>query len=163
VNRARADVSEHSASAPQSGTCNAQCRNSTVGVEMAFWSWLDVPVAVVVLAAARGVPLWLDRRNSAIESDEQLAEPGCLADALDPQDLVMPQLTSCPQCGLPAEIRESFNLRSTDGPIEHVALSCIVGHHFRMAADRLPATPLAESRQFDPVRPARTSGPPTTW
>jgi hypothetical protein len=130
---------------------------------MAFWSWLDVPVAVVVLAAARGIPLWLDRRNSAIESDERLAEPGCLADALDPQDLVMPQLTSCPQCGLPAEIRESFNLQSTNGLIEHVALSCIVGHHFRLAADRLPEMALAEWRQFDPVRPARKSRPPMTW
>ena len=27
---------------------------------------------------------------------------------------------------------------STDGPAAHVAVSCAAGHHFRMAADRLP-------------------------
>jgi hypothetical protein len=50
-------------------------------------------------------------------------------------------LTACPECGLPAEITDRFSLSSTDGPIEHVALTCVDGHHFRMPADRLsPAT-----------------------
>ncbi len=153
---------------------------------MALWSWLDIPIAVLVLASARGVPLWLDRKNALAasslavtavpeacpiglesaglaESDERLAEPGCLASALDPQDLVMPQLTPCPQCGLPAEIRENFYLNSTDGPVEHVALSCIDDHHFRMATDRLPAAKVGRSREFDPVGPVGTSARPTTW
>jgi len=49
----------------------------------------------------------------------------------------MPERTPCPDCGAAAEITERFTLASTDGPIPHVALSCIAGHHFRMSADRL--------------------------
>jgi hypothetical protein len=45
---------------------------------------------------------------------------------------------TCPECGATAEITERFTLASTDGPVAHVALSCAGGHHFRMAADRLP-------------------------
>jgi len=47
-------------------------------------------------------------------------------------------LLPCPDCGLPAEITDSFTLQSTDGPVDHVALGCVDGHHFRMAVDRLP-------------------------
>jgi hypothetical protein len=156
---------------------------------MVFWSWLDIPLAVLVLAGARAIPLWLDRRRTAAtvglgttaaaygrsirldpdagglaESDERLAGPDCLADRFDLQDWAMPQLTPCPQCGLPAEIRERFWLQSTDGPIDHAALSCIEGHHFRMAADGLlPAAPLARARKFDPVGPGSRSVPPMTW
>jgi hypothetical protein len=50
----------------------------------------------------------------------------------------MSAISSCPQCGAAAEITERFALPSTDGPVPHVALSCIAGHHFRMAAERLP-------------------------
>jgi hypothetical protein len=35
---------------------------------MAFWSWLDIPLAVLVLAAARGIPLWLDRKKAVAAS-----------------------------------------------------------------------------------------------
>ena len=45
---------------------------------------------------------------------------------------------TCPECGAATEITERFTLASTDGPVAHVALSCAGGHHFRMAADRLP-------------------------
>jgi len=45
----------------------------------------------------------------------------------------------CPGCGAPAEITERFTLASTDGPVAHVAVSCADGHHYRMAADKLPA------------------------
>jgi hypothetical protein len=48
-------------------------------------------------------------------------------------------MTSCPGCGAPAEITERFTLASTDGPVAHVAVCCTGGHHYRMAADRLPA------------------------
>ena len=46
---------------------------------------------------------------------------------------------SCPDCGVPAEVTERFPLPSTDGPVDHVALNCAAGHHFRMATDRLAA------------------------
>jgi len=45
---------------------------------------------------------------------------------------------TCPECGAAAEITERFTLASTDGPVAHVALSCAGGHHYRMAADKLP-------------------------
>jgi hypothetical protein len=48
-------------------------------------------------------------------------------------------LVACPECELPAEITERFWLDSTDGPVLHVSVSCVDGHHFRMPADRLPA------------------------
>ena len=51
----------------------------------------------------------------------------------------MPSLVSCPDCGVPAEITEHFWLPSTDGPVDHIVVHCAAGHHFRMAADRLPA------------------------
>jgi hypothetical protein len=51
----------------------------------------------------------------------------------------MQTLVSCPECGAPAEITERFRLPSTEGPVDHIAVHCAAGHHFRMAADRLPA------------------------
>jgi hypothetical protein len=48
-------------------------------------------------------------------------------------------LVSCPDCGVPAEITERFCLPSTDGPVDHVVVHCAADHHFRVAADRLPA------------------------
>ena len=50
-------------------------------------------------------------------------------------------LVSCPDCGARAEITERFRLASTDGPVEHIAVHCTAGHHFRMPADRLIARP----------------------
>jgi hypothetical protein len=50
-----------------------------------------------------------------------------------------PSLIPCPACGLPAEITERFTLASTNGPVDHIAMACVVGHLFRMAVDRLPA------------------------
>jgi hypothetical protein len=51
----------------------------------------------------------------------------------------MPTLVSCPDCGVPAQITERFCLPSTDGPVDHIAVHCAAGHHFRMPADRLAA------------------------
>ena len=53
----------------------------------------------------------------------------------------MHTLVPCPECGVTAEIEDRFFLPSTDGPIEHVVVNCAAGHHFRMSAGRLPATP----------------------
>jgi hypothetical protein len=64
---------------------------------------------------------------------------------------------ACPECHMPAEITEFFSLASTDGPVEHVVLHCAAGHHFRMAADGLPAQhqqQLAAQRQPRADRPA---------
>lgn len=49
-------------------------------------------------------------------------------------------------------------LPSTDGPVDHVAVHCAAGHHFRMAADRLPAT----GRTTEPTRPWPVPPSPST-
>jgi hypothetical protein len=53
---------------------------------------------------------------------------------------VSPVLTLifCPQCEVPAEVTDRFTLPSTEGPVDHVALACAAGHHFRMPSDMLP-------------------------
>src|SRR5205814_1080 len=56
----------------------------------------------------------------------------------EPGGPIMIIITSCPQCHDPAEVTDRFWLPSTDGPIEHVAVSCTTGHHFRMPAEMLP-------------------------
>jgi hypothetical protein len=71
-------------------------------------------------------------------------------------------LTSCPQCGAPAEITERFLLASTDGPVPHVALACAAGHHFRMAAEGLPGSERSGTEPVamlgSPGQALRTSG-----
>jgi hypothetical protein len=47
-------------------------------------------------------------------------------------------VVGCPACGVPAEVTDCFTLASTDGPIEHLAVRCAAGHHFRMPSDLLP-------------------------
>jgi hypothetical protein len=49
------------------------------------------------------------------------------------------ELSFCPACGAVAEITDRFVLASTDGPIDHLALSCVTGHRFRMPAELLSA------------------------
>jgi hypothetical protein len=34
------------------------------------------------------------------------------------------------RCGLPAEVRCQFTMRSTDGPLQGVTITCPAGHHF---------------------------------
>jgi hypothetical protein len=41
------------------------------------------------------------------------------------------------RCGLPAEVRCRFTMRSTDGPIEAAMITCPVGHHFNGAIESL--------------------------
>jgi hypothetical protein len=39
------------------------------------------------------------------------------------------------RCGLPAEVRCQFTMRSTDGPIESAMISCPAGHYFSGAIE----------------------------
>jgi len=41
------------------------------------------------------------------------------------------------RCGLPAEVRCRFTMRSTDGPVESAMISCPAGHHFNGAIESL--------------------------
>jgi hypothetical protein len=40
------------------------------------------------------------------------------------------ELTSCPECGIVAEITWRYVEESTDGPVEHVRLGCLDRHWF---------------------------------
>jgi hypothetical protein len=40
------------------------------------------------------------------------------------------QLTTCPECGAPAEVLDRFVLPSTHGPVEHVKTRCVTGPWF---------------------------------
>jgi hypothetical protein len=61
----------------------------------------------------------------------------------------MQTFVSCPDCTAPAEIIERFSLASTAGRVDHVVLFCVGGHHFRMAADMLPALAAAAHAASD--------------
>jgi hypothetical protein len=54
-------------------------------------------------------------------------------------EMIMATFIACPVCPAIAQVTERFVLDSTDGPIEHLAVSCAAGHHFRMPVDSLPA------------------------
>lgn len=56
-------------------------------------------------------------------------------------------LVSCPECEMPAEVTDLFSLYSTEGPADHIALTCVAGHYFRMALDRLPADAQLQLRE----------------
>ena len=104
---------------------------------MGTWFWLNIQVALTSQA-------W-----SALPTPP--SQPN-----IDLQSSPFPNLITCPECELPAEVTDWFSLRSTDGPVDHVALSCIDGHHFRMALDRLPADVIAQLRADQGVNgPAR--------
>lgn len=49
-----------------------------------------------------------------------------------------PRLVACPECALPAEVTDWFVLGSTEGAVDHVVVSCLDGHYFRMSLDGLP-------------------------
>lgn len=51
----------------------------------------------------------------------------------------MPDITlvDCPECGLPAEIRDRFHLSGTSGPVAHVKTMCAISHVFTLPAERV--------------------------
>jgi hypothetical protein len=53
------------------------------------------------------------------------------------------QLTRCPECGAPAQIERRTVLESTDGPVEHAKVRCVLRHMFLLptaALDHVAAT-----------------------
>jgi hypothetical protein len=56
------------------------------------------------------------------------------------------ELTTCPECGAPAEVIKRFVLSSTDGPVEHVKTRCVTGPWFTYPATAIDAAPRGGSR-----------------
>ena len=46
-------------------------------------------------------------------------------------------IVGCPQCQQPAEVLDRFVLESTDGPVEHLRVSCVDRHHFLLPAEAM--------------------------
>ncbi len=65
------------------------------------------------------------------------------------------ELTSCPECGAPAEVTWRFCEEGTDGPIEHVKLHCLDRHWFMGTAasllGRKPNRVLATTRALGAI------------
>jgi hypothetical protein len=49
-------------------------------------------------------------------------------------------LTTCPECGAPAEVRDRHVLESTDGPIEHARIRCVQRHYFFLPVEQLSSS-----------------------
>jgi len=51
----------------------------------------------------------------------------------------MLETTACPdpQCQVPAEVIERFELPSTSGPLEHMSTRCVLRHVFTVPTDRI--------------------------
>lgn len=49
----------------------------------------------------------------------------------------MIDLTTCPECGAVAEVRDRAALQSTEGPVEHVKVACVRRHWYLLPVDRL--------------------------
>ena len=59
--------------------------------------------------------------------------------------LDMNGVVCCPTCDLPAIVEDTIYLSSTDGPVEHLRISCIGGHGWLLLADRVsPIDPLPQ-------------------
>ena len=69
------------------------------------------------------------------------------------------------RCGLPAEVRSRFIMRSTDGPLESAMIRCPVGHVFNGPIEYLTwdkhQSGHAQERAVPTVaQPSRSSGHP---
>ena len=61
-------------------------------------------------------------------------------------------LVVCPECAAPAEVVDRFALPSTDGPIEHVKVMCVMRHWFLLPAAALPVARTVRDTERGPVR-----------
>jgi hypothetical protein len=51
--------------------------------------------------------------------------------------LMTVDLTTCPECGAPAEVTDRFVLESTSGPIDHAKVHCVRRHWFLLSIESL--------------------------
>ena len=84
------------------------------------------------------------------------------------QGMSQVQWTSCPQCGLLAEVVDRDVWPSTDGPVEHLHVRCVDRHRFVLPASMLGRQHDTDSRVGPPAgrelvqhEPARVDQVPT--
>ena len=71
------------------------------------------------------------------------------------------ETTHCPECGHPAELVDRLVLESTDGPVEHAHVRCVLRHRFWLPIEyltrepRSPAPHEPTTPRPSPVRPRR--------
>ena len=61
-------------------------------------------------------------------------------------------MTTCPECGVPAEVRDRHVLSSTDGPIEHARVRCVDGHCFFLPVASISRPAATPRRTQSPIR-----------
>jgi hypothetical protein len=66
------------------------------------------------------------------------------------------------RCGLPAEVRCQFTMRSTDGPLESVMIRCPAGHHFTGDIESLTWDDTG-NRDPGPAGPGPRAGRDSLW
>jgi hypothetical protein len=71
------------------------------------------------------------------------------------QQLTTTQLTRCPHCGALAEIERRCVLESSDGPVEHAKVRCVLDHNFLLPTASLARVVAAASRVDAPDLTAR--------
>ncbi len=61
------------------------------------------------------------------------------------------QFVTCPECHSPGEVLDRFVMASTDGPIEHVRVVCVLRHWFLLPAATLErlSRPAADGGDLD--------------
>jgi hypothetical protein len=62
------------------------------------------------------------------------------------------ELVACPECGGLAEVVARFTLGSSDGPLEHLKVSCVARHGFVLPADRVTSWSLVDEPQRQGAR-----------
>jgi len=67
-------------------------------------------------------------------------------------------ITTCPDCGAPADIVDRHVLESTDGPVEHARVRCVARHVFFLPVASLVTEPSVVDR-----RPGRPSTATSTY
>ncbi len=50
-------------------------------------------------------------------------------------------VVACPECSMAATVQQGNRVKSTDGPVDHVRITCVNRHWFLMAADTLTERP----------------------
>jgi hypothetical protein len=51
------------------------------------------------------------------------------------------RIVTCPECFMIADLQRGNRLESTDGPVDHVRITCVNRHWFMMPADMLNERP----------------------